>query len=461
MVKALHEAGIEVILDVVYNHTAEGNHLGPDAVVQGHRQPRLLPPGRRRPALLHGLHGHRQQPQHAPPARAAADHGQPALLGHGDARRRVPLRPRRRRWPAELHEVDRLSAFFDLIQQDPVDQPGEADRRAVGRRRGRLPGRQLPAAVVGVERPLPRQRPRLLAGRAGDAGRVRLPLHRQLRPLPGRRPRARRASSTSSPPTTASRSPTSCRYNEKHNEANGEDNHDGESHNRSWNCGAEGPTDDPEIIALRARQQRNFLATLLLSQGVPMLLRRRRDRPHAAGQQQRLLPGQRDLVVRLGATVDEPTCSTSPAGSSRCAARTPCFTGGRLVPGGRSPPRGDGAADIAWFTPDGAEMADEDWERRAFAKCLAVFLNGDGLPGPRPPAASASSTTASCCSSTPTTRTMPFTLPDGDWASALGRGDRHGRPSSGRDEPQTVKAGDTVAVDGRLGAGAARPRIRG
>ena len=95
MVRALHAAGIEVILDVVYNHTAEGNHLGPDALLQGHRQRRLLPPGRRRPALLHGLHRHRQQPQHAPPARAAADHGLAALLGAGDARRRLPLRPRR------------------------------------------------------------------------------------------------------------------------------------------------------------------------------------------------------------------------------------------------------------------------------------------------------------------------------------------------------------------------------
>ena len=88
----------------------------------------------------------------------------------------------------ELFAVDRLSAFFDLVQQDPVVSPGEADRRAVGRRRGRLPGRQLPAAVVGVERPLPRHDPRLLARRAGDARRVRLALHRQLRPVPGRHP---------------------------------------------------------------------------------------------------------------------------------------------------------------------------------------------------------------------------------------------------------------------------------
>ncbi len=89
-------------------------------------------------------------------------------------------------------------------------------------------------------------------------------------------------------------------YNEKHNEANGEDNNDGESHNRSWNCGVEGPTDDPEVNALRSRQQRNFLTTLLLSQGVPMICARRRTGPHAGGQQQRLLPGQRADLDRLG-----------------------------------------------------------------------------------------------------------------------------------------------------------------
>ena len=98
--KALHAAGIEVILDVVYNHTAEGNHLGPDAVLPRHRQRRLLPARRGRPALLHGLHRHRQHAQRAAPALAAADHGLAALLGHRDARRRLPVRPRRRRWPA-------------------------------------------------------------------------------------------------------------------------------------------------------------------------------------------------------------------------------------------------------------------------------------------------------------------------------------------------------------------------
>jgi isoamylase len=119
MVKALHAAGIEVILDVVYNHTAEGNHLGPTLSLPRHRQRRLLPPRRGRQALLHGLHRHRQHAQRPAPAGAAADHGLAALLGHRDARRRLPLRPGRHPG-ARVHDVDRLGAFFELVQQDPV-----------------------------------------------------------------------------------------------------------------------------------------------------------------------------------------------------------------------------------------------------------------------------------------------------------------------------------------------------
>ena len=189
MVKALHAAGIEVILDVVYNHTAEGNHLGPTLSMRGIDNLAYYRVMDDEPAPLPRLHGHGQQPQHAPPARAAADHGQPALLGHRDARRRLPLRPRVDARPGAAR---RRPAVGVLRPRAAGSRrvAGEADRRAVGRRRGRLPGRQLPAPVVGVERPLPRHDPRLLARRAGDARRVRLPVHRQLRPLPGRHPPA-------------------------------------------------------------------------------------------------------------------------------------------------------------------------------------------------------------------------------------------------------------------------------
>jgi isoamylase len=119
MVRTLHAAGLEVILDVVYNHTAEGNEFGPDAVASRHRQRRLLPAGAGHAALLHGLHRLRQHAQHAAPARAAAADGLAALLGHRDARRRLPLRPRRGAG-ARAARGGRLTAFFDCLRQDPV-----------------------------------------------------------------------------------------------------------------------------------------------------------------------------------------------------------------------------------------------------------------------------------------------------------------------------------------------------
>ena len=249
MVKALHRAGIEVILDVVYNHTAEGNHLGPDALVQGRRQRLLLPADARRPAVLHGLHGHRQHAQRRPSERAAADHGLAALLGDRVPRRRLPLRPRvgagaralRRRPPVRV---------LRRHPPGPGALAGEAHRRAVGRRSRRLPGRQLPGALERVERHLPRHDARLLA-----RARPRSPTSPRASPARATSTSATGASrsprSTSSPPTTASRSRDLVSYNEKHNEANLEDNRDGTDDNRSWNCGVEGPTDDPEIAELR------------------------------------------------------------------------------------------------------------------------------------------------------------------------------------------------------------------
>ena len=162
----------------------------PDAEHEGHRQPGLLPAGRGRPALLHGLHRHRELPQRPPPALAPADHGLAALLGDRDARRRLPLRPGLDPGPRVL----RRRPAGDLLRAraaGPGGQPGQADRRAVGHRPRRLPGRRLPAAVDGVERRLPRHGPRLLARRA-VAGRVRLPDRRLRRPLRAHRPAAGR-----------------------------------------------------------------------------------------------------------------------------------------------------------------------------------------------------------------------------------------------------------------------------
>ena len=312
MVRTLHEAGIEVILDVVYNHTAEGNHLGPTLAFKGHRQRGVLPARRRRPAALHGLHGHRQHAQHAPPARAAADHGQPALLGHRDARRRLPLRPGLRAGP----RAARGRPAVGLLRPHPAGpghQPGQADRRAVGRRRGRLPGRQLPAAVVRVERQVPRLPPRLLAGRGADARRVRLPAHRLVGPLRVERAHSRTPASTSSPRTTASRCGTWSRTTTSTTTPTARATPTASNHNRSWNCGVEGPTDDAASAraagAPDAQLPRHAAAVAGHADGAG----RRRAGPHAGRQQQRLLPGQRDVLVRLGAA-DDASCSSSCSG---------------------------------------------------------------------------------------------------------------------------------------------------
>ena len=270
MVKALHDAGIEVILDVVYNHTAEGNHLGPTLSFKGIDNAayyRLVEDDQQYYMDYTGT-GNTLNVRHPHSLQLIMDSLRYWVTEMHVDGFRFDLASTLAR---EFYDVDRLSTFFELVQQDPVGQPGEADRRAVGHRPRRLPGRQLPAAVDRVERQVPRHRPRLLARRAARSASS---------------PPASPARPTSTSTPAAGRSPSInfvtahdgftlrdlVSYNEKHNEANGEDNNDGESHNRSWNYGVEGPTDDPEILRARARAQRNFLATLLLSQGVPMIL---------------------------------------------------------------------------------------------------------------------------------------------------------------------------------------------
>ena len=202
----------------------------------------------------------------------------------------------------EFYEVDRLSAFFDVIHQDPVLSQVKLiaepwDVGPGGYQVGNFP--VLWTEWNGMYRDTMRDFWRGQAKVADFA--TRFTGSSDLYQSDGRRPFASINFITSHDGFTL-RDLVS--YNEKHNEANGEDNRDGTDDNRSWNHGAEGPTDDAEVNALRARQQRNFLVTLFLSQGVPMLVGRRRARPHAAGQQQRLVPGQRALVAGLVARGD-------------------------------------------------------------------------------------------------------------------------------------------------------------
>ena len=372
MVKALHRAGIEVILDVVYNHTAEGNHLGPMLSFKGIDNAAYYRLDARRPALLHGLHRHRQLAQPGPPERAAADHGLAALLGDRVPRRRLPLRPRR----GAGARVLRRRPPVGVLRRDPPGPgalAGQADRRAVGRRAGRLPGRQLPGPVVGVERDLPRHDARLLA-RAGELSAT----SPRASPAPPTSTSPTAASrsprSTSSPPTTASRCATSSPTTTSTTRPTSRTTATAPTTTARGTAAPRATTDDPEILALRARQQRNFLATLLLSQGVPMLLGGDEFGRSQHGQQQRLVPGQRALLVRLGPR----------ASGARAARRSPA----RLIALRREHPvfrraqlprraRVDGDAslpDAWWFRPDGRKMTQRDWSdgRTARSACSST-----------------------------------------------------------------------------------------
>ena len=270
MVKALHRAGIEVILDVVYNHTAEGNHLGPMLSFRGvdnQSYYRLVPDDPRYYMDYTGT-GNTLNPLHPTVLRLIMDSLRYFVIDcHVDGFR-FDLASALAR---EFYEVDRLSAFFDIIHQDPVLSQVKLiaepwDVGPGGYQVGNFP--ILWSEWNGIYRDVMRDFWR------GDAS-----LARRSRRGSAARPTSTRATagarsrrSTSSPPTTASRSPISSPTTTSTTRRTARTNSDGTDDNRSWNCGVEGPTDDPAVLALRARQQRNFLATLFLSQGVPMLL---------------------------------------------------------------------------------------------------------------------------------------------------------------------------------------------
>ncbi len=257
MVRTLHQAGIEVILDVVYNHTAEGNHLGPTLSFKGIDNPtyyRLMPDD---PRFYMRLHGHGELAEHDAPAVAEAGDGLPALLDqemHVDGFR-FDLAATLAR---ELHEVDRLSAFFDIIHQDPVISRVKliAEPWDVGE--GGYQVGQLPGALGRVERHATATR----CARTGGATRARvaelgyrLTGSSDLYESDGRRPHASINFIIAHDGFTLN---DLVSYNHKHNEANGEGNRDGDNHNLSYNFGVEGPTDDPEIIRQREKQKRNL-----------------------------------------------------------------------------------------------------------------------------------------------------------------------------------------------------------
>jgi glycogen operon protein len=272
----------------------------------------------------------------------------------------------------ELHAVDRLSAFFDLIQQDPIVSQVKLiaepwDVGEGGYQVGNFPA--LWSEWNGKYRDTVREYWRGEPATLGEFA-YRFTGSSDLYESTGRKPNASINFITAHDGFTLN---DLVSYNDKHNEANGEGNNDGESHNRSWNSGVEGPTDDPAVLELRARQRRNFLATLFLSQGVPMMLggdelgRTQRGNNNAYCQDNEI------------SWVDWAEADTVLLEYTRWLINFrrehPVFRRRRWFQGRAI----RGMEDIGWFTPDGTEMSEEDWEA-GFAKSLGVFLNGSSIP---------------------------------------------------------------------------------
>ena len=375
LVKTLHEAGIEVILDVVYNHTAEGNHLGPMLSFKGIDNAAYyrLSPSNRRYYIDYTGTGNTLNMRQPYVLQLIMDSLRYWVLEMHVDGFRFDLAATLAR---ELHDVDRLSSFFDLIQQDPVVSQVKLiaepwDIGEGGYQVGNFPPlwSEWNGKYRDTVRDFWRGTDRTLAEFA-----FRLTGSSDLYQGSARAPNASINFITAHDGFTL-RDLVS--YNDKHNEANGEGNRDGENHSRSWNCGAEGPTNQPQVLQLRARQQRNFLATLMLSQGVPMLLggdeigRTQRGNNNAycqdnemswfdwASTDERLLQFTRRLI--------------------RLRHRHPVFCRRRWFQG--RDPLGFGVGDIGWFTPAAVEMSENDWQV-GFAKSLGVFLNGSAIPTP-------------------------------------------------------------------------------
>jgi isoamylase len=369
-VKALHRAGIEVILDVVYNHTAEGNHLGPILSFKGIDNLayyRTVGDNRRYYMDYTGT-GNTLNMMHPHVLQLLMDSLRYWVLEMHVDGFRFDLAASLAR---ELHDVDRLGSFFDLIQQDPVIQRVKLiaepwDVGEGGYQVGNFP--PLWSEWNGKYRDSVRDFWRGTDQTLAEFG-SRFTGSSDLYQGTARQPYASINFITAHDGFTLH---DLVSYNDKHNEANGEENRDGESHNRSWNCGEEGDTQNPDVLRLRRRQVRNFLVTLLLSQGVPMICggdelgRTQRGNNNAYCQDNDISWYDWDRADQhlLGFTKD----------LIHLRSRHAVFCRRRWFQG--QPIRGTDVSDIGWFTSNGTEMSDQDWQA-GFAKSLGVFLNGD------------------------------------------------------------------------------------
>jgi len=374
MVRDLHAAGIEVILDVVYNHTAEGNHMGPSLCFRGldnRAYYRLVD----------------EDPRHYYDTTGT---GNTLLMRHPQVLQLIM--DSLRYWVEEMHvdgfrfdlasslarqfhEVDRLSAFFDLVHQDPVVNRVKLiaepwDVGPGGYQVGNFP--PLWTEWNGLYRDAVRDYWRGEPATLGEFA-ARLTGSSDLYQNDGRRPFHSINFVTAHDGFTM-RDLVS--YNEKHNEANGEGNADGESHNRSWNCGAEGPTDDPAVVELRAQQHRNFLATLLVSQGVPMVLHGDELGRTQGGNNNGYCQDNEISWIHWD-QVDEDLLQFARE-LVRFRADHPLLRRRRFFTGNPGP---DMIPDIVWLKPNGRAMEPEDW-LEAHAMTIGAHLNGGGISEP-------------------------------------------------------------------------------
>ena len=374
MVKALHEEGIEVILDVVYNHTAEGNHLGPALCHRGidnFAYYRLSDEDKRYYVDYTGT-GNSLNMRNPFVLQLIMDSLRYWVTEMHVDGFRFDLAATLAR---ELHDVDRLSTFFDLVQQDPVLRQVKLiaepwDVGEGGYQVGNFPPlwSEWNGKFRDTVRDYWRGEDRTLAEMA-----YRLTGSSDLYGSEGRSPHSSVNFVTAHDGFTLN---DIVSYNEKHNEANGDENRDGSDDNRSWNLGVEGPTDDPAINALRRRQQRNFLATLFLSQGVPMLLGGDEFGRTQGGNNNGYCQDSPISWYDWSLAEDNRDLLDFTRGLARLRTEHPVFRRPRFFQG--RPLHGEGVKDIGWFRPDGNEMSAEDWDD-GVAKSIGVFLNGEAL----------------------------------------------------------------------------------
>lgn len=379
MVKAFHEADIEVIMDVVYNHTAEGNHMGPTLSFRGIDNPsyyRLVPGDEAHYFDTTGT-GNSLNMRSPHTLQLIMDSLRYWITDMHVDGFRFDLASTLAR---ELHAVDKLSSFFDIIQQDPVISQVKLiaepwDVGEGGYNVGEFPPlwTEWNGKYRDTVRDFWRGEPAMLSEFAS-----RLTGSSDLYESSGRRPMASINFVTAHDGFTMH---DLVSYNGKHNEANGEGGADGESNNRAWNCGAEGPTDDPQINALRERQVRNFLTTLLLSQGVPMIShgdeigRTQQGNNNTYCQDNELSWMHWDLTKPQRNLLDFTTKLIAVRKEHPVFRRRRFLYGHAAVDGQWS------VAEISWLRPDGSLMQQEDWSN-GYARSLAVYLNGSAIREP-------------------------------------------------------------------------------